>query len=156
MSAKQAVLLLAVVFVTAVGFSLSSRPGADASPVAAKKPAPPAQGDKIIAYYFHVTVRCHTCRTIERYSGEALKEAFPNELANGKIEWRPVNVQLPENRHFIKDYKLFTRSLVYVLVKDGKQVKYKVLGKTWELVGQEKWFKDYVKQEMRKYLRRLG
>lgn len=65
---------------------------------------------KVIAYYFHVTVRCITCRTIERYSKEAIDRRFPEELKKGVIEWRPVNVHLLENRHFIQDYLLFTRS----------------------------------------------
>ena len=162
MTARNALLLLLAALVVAAGIALA--PGFRASPAADSSPAmagaasaeDAAQGGKIIAYYFHVTVRCQTCLAIERYSEQAIKESFGKELAAGKIEWRPVNVQLPENRHFIKDYKLFTRSLVYVLVKGGKQSDYKVLDRTWELVGREKWLKDYVRQEMERYLRRLG
>ena len=73
----------------------------------------------------------------------------------GRLEWRLVNVQLPENRHFIKDYELFTKSLVLVLIKDGQQKEYKVLNDTWELVGTQELMQEYVEKEVRSYLRKL-
>jgi hypothetical protein len=63
---------------------------------------------KAIAYYFHVMVRCTTCRNIEMHSKEAIHDRFGKELAAGQLEWRLVNVQLPENRHFIEDFRLST------------------------------------------------
>lgn len=107
---------------------------------------------KVIAYYFHVTVRCITCRTIESYSKEAIDRGFPEELKKGVIEWRPVNVQLLENRHFIQDYRLFTRSLVLVKVKDEKQVEWRNLQKVWELVGDKEAFLRYVRANVTTYL----
>jgi hypothetical protein len=112
-------------------------------------------GDKIVAYYFHVTVRCTTCRAIEAYTKEVIHQRFANEIAGGRIEWRLVNVQLPENRHFIQDYQLFTKSLVLALMKDGRQQEYKVLNDTWELVGDKAAMQRYVEKEIRGYLRKL-
>jgi len=36
-----------------------------------------------------------------------------------------VNLELPENRHFVKDYQLFTKSLVLVRFDKGRQAEYK-------------------------------
>ena len=118
MTAKQAFVFILVLFAGAAAISLAPQFGQAATENVALAPPGPegskppsmADGDKIIAYYFHVTVRCQTCLTIERYSGEAIKHSFKDEIAAGKIDWRPVNIQLPENRHFVKDYKLFTKS----------------------------------------------
>lgn len=112
-------------------------------------------GGKIIAYYFHVSVRCATCRAIESYSQQMIHERFANELAAGRLEWRLVNVQLPENRHFINDYQLYTKSLVLVRVAGGRQVEFKVLNDTWELVSDKRAMQQYVEKEVREYLRRL-
>jgi hypothetical protein len=79
-----------------------------------------ARNSKVIAYYLHGTFRCTTCRTIEKYSKEAIEKYFANELKSGKLEFRPVNIEEPENKHFIQDYQLVTRSLVLSLVSDGK------------------------------------
>jgi hypothetical protein len=114
-----------------------------------------ADDSKIIAYYFHVNARCVTCRTIEAYSKEVIHKRFAKEIASGRVEWRLVNMETPENRHFIQDYQLFTKSLVLVLNKGGQQKEYKVLNDTWELVGDKAAMQGYVEKEVRNYLREL-
>lgn len=111
-----------------------------------------APSQKVVAYYFHVSVRCSTCHAIQEYSREALERFFPEQLKSGTLEWRPVNVQLPQNRHFIRDYQLYTRSLVLVKIKDGKQVEWRNLEKVWELVGRKNDFLKYVQGHVRTYL----
>lgn len=109
-------------------------------------------GSKVIAYYFHVTVRCVTCRTIENYSREAIEQGFARELRGGALEWRPINVQLQENRHFVQDYRLYTRSLVLVKMRDGKQVEWRNLEKVWDFVGDKSQFLKYVQSNVKTYL----
>jgi hypothetical protein len=111
---------------------------------------------KVIAYYFHVTVRCVTCRTIESYSREVVEQKFGADIAKGRLEFRLVNLQLPENKHFVKDYQLFTKSLVLVRFDKGRQAEYKVLNNTWELVGDKSAMQAYVEREVRDYLKRLS
>lgn len=125
---------------------------------AAQSSAPPAAGApaKVIAYYFHVTVRCTTCRNIEEYSREVIQSRFAEPLASGKLEWRLVNVQLPENEHFVDDYKLYTKSLVLVRTGGGLPDEYKVLHRTWDLVGDKPAMQDYVENEVRAFLRKIG
>lgn len=143
-----------ILLTAAVAGSLLRKPG-PASAGETQPASSESKDSKIIAYYFHVTVRCDTCRRIERYSEEAIREHFAKELAEGKIEWRPVNVQLEENRHYIKKYKLFTRTLLFAMVEGGTETRHKNLERIWQLVGMEKFFKQYVRSEMEKYLRRL-
>ncbi len=116
------------------------------------KAAAKAQANKIIAYYFHTTYRCVTCQRIEAYSKEAIDSGFARELAAGKLEFRPVNVQLAENRHFIQDYQLSTKSLVLVRMKDGNQVEWTNLNRVWELTDDHNAFLRYVQQGIRSYL----
>ena len=110
---------------------------------------------KVIAYYFHTTVRCSTCRKIEGYSREVVDQKFAGDMAQGRLQFKLVNIQLPENRHFVKDYQIFTKSLVLVRFDKGKQVEYKVLNDTWELVGDKAAMQGYVEREFRGYLKRL-
>ena len=119
-------------------------------------PAVQAGETKVIAYYFHVTVRCATCRAIESYSREVIEQKFGGDIAKGRLQFKLVNVQPPENRHFIKDYQLFTKSLVLVRFEKGRQVEYKVLNNTWELVGNKQAIQAYVEREVRDYLKRLS
>jgi len=112
-----------------------------------------SQNFKVIAYYFHGTFRCSTCRTIEEYSHDAIQTYFAKELGNRRLEFRPVNVEEPENKHFIQDYQLVTRSLVLSLVSDGKEKKWKNLPDVWKLVRDKDKFFQYVKDEVEKLLK---
>lgn len=118
------------------------------------QPARTEGGQKVLAYYFYTTVRCPTCRKIEAFTEEALRVGFPDALRSGLLEWHPVNVQLPENRHFINDYQLFTKSLVIVRVKNGRQLEWKNLEKVWDLAVNKQAFVNYVQDEVRLYLRK--
>ncbi len=114
--------------------------------------SPAGSSDKVVAYYFHATVRCVTCRTIESYSREAIEQAFAKEIKEGKLEWKPVNITLPENKHFVHDYQLYTRSLVIVKIRGGKQVDWRNLAQVWDLVGDKGQFLKYVQSNIRAYL----
>jgi hypothetical protein len=111
--------------------------------------APPK---KVIAYYFHGTQRCPTCRKLEAYSAEAIEKGFGEALKQGQLEWRVVNVDEPLNKHFVNDYQLYTKSLVIVKMQGGKQVEWKNLEKIWELVGERDDFIKYVRDEVSAYL----
>jgi hypothetical protein len=110
------------------------------------------QADRIIAYYFHTTYRCATCRRIEAYSREAIDTGFARELKDGSLEFQLVNIQLPENQHFIQDYQLYTKSLVLVRMKAGRQVEWANLDRVWQLTGNRDAFVGYVQQGVRGYL----
>jgi hypothetical protein len=115
-----------------------------------------SKNSKVIAYYFHGTFRCTTCRTIEQYSHDAIQTYFAEELENGKLEFRPVNIEEPENKHFIQDYQLVTRSLVLSLVSDGKEKKWKNLADVWRLVRDKDRFFRYVNDEVEIFLKESG
>ncbi len=103
---------------------------------------------KVIAYYFHGSFRCYTCNMMEKYSQEAIEANFKDALASGKLEFKAVNVEDRENEHFVGDYKLYTKSLILSLVKDGKEVKSKNLDKIWQLTRNKQKFIEYVTVEV--------
>ena len=114
----------------------------------------PAQSSshKVVAYYFHTNTRCDTCVKIEAYSKEAILEGFKTEVGNGTLELRIVNYEEPANRHYIKDYKLVSKSLILVNMVDGKQTEWTNLKLVWQLVKSEEAFLNYVRGEVRDYL----
>ena len=117
-----------------------------------KAAAPPAGQHKVIAYYFHTNARCSTCIKIEQYSKEAIEKGFPYELKNGTLEMRTVNYEQPQNRHFMNEYKLVSKSLVLVNLVNGKQTKWTNLKLVWQLTGRKDAFLNYVRGEVRGYL----
>jgi hypothetical protein len=111
-----------------------------------------APSHKVVAYYFHTNTRCDTCRKIEAYSKEAIQEGFKTELRNGTLEMRIVNYEDAENRRYIKDYKLVSKSLILVYVVDGKQTEWTNLKLVWQLVKNKEAFLNYVRGEVKNYL----
>ena len=110
------------------------------------------QPHKVVVYYFHGTKRCPTCRKIEAYAHEALESGFRDALRSGKLQWRVINVDKPENTHYVQDYALVSKSLVVADVQNGRQKQWKNLQCIWELVGDKEAFLRYVQQEVREYL----
>jgi hypothetical protein len=103
----------------------------------------------ILAYYFHGNYRCHTCRTIEALAYKTINDKFAVELQSGEIIWKELNVEQPENRHFIHEFQLYSSSLV-IVKKDGKKtVSWKILQDVWRLVRDENKFSDYVTNEIK-------
>ncbi len=117
------------------------------------EPCTEPAGDRIIAYYFHGNKRCRTCVKIESQTESALKTNFSTEIGKGELEWRPVNIDEPENQHFVKDYQLYSKSVVIVDFKNGEQARWKNLPRIWELVHNEAEFEKYISQEVKEYLK---
>jgi hypothetical protein len=154
---KHAVWLLAAVFAVSITtfLLLRERTGALSSAAAAASSAATAETGshtKVIVYYFHLTVRCARCRAIEAYSREGIETAFAGDLKSGAIDWRSVDIELPENNRFVQDYQLFTSSLVLVKVRDRKHVEWRNLDKVWDLVRKKGDFLQYVQTNIREYL----
>ena len=109
-------------------------------------------GHKLVAYYFHRTKRCRTCLTMEAYAEAGLRDGLPDAFESGALEWRAVNVEEPENEHFVEEYGLTASALVMVLLENGEQKESKNLERVWELARDEWGFKDYVRDEALTYL----
>jgi hypothetical protein len=122
------------------------------SVLAQKAVAPTPGAHKVVAYYFHTNTRCSTCIKIEAYSKEAIEKGFPDELKNGTLEMRVVNYENPENKHFMQDYKLVSKSLILVKTVNGKQTEWMNLKMVWQLTGHKDAFLNYVRKEVRNYL----
>ena len=112
----------------------------------------PSEREKVIVYYFHGTYRCPSCTKIEKWSYEAIKDFFPKELKENRLLWKPVNVEKPENRHFIKEYSLVTKSLIITRVKGEKQTQWENLDKVWRFLGDQEKFFAYVTQKVKSYM----
>jgi hypothetical protein len=106
----------------------------------------------VVAFYFHGNFRCDNCRRIEQFSREAIDKYFSEQLKTQRLTFKVINIDLPENEHFINDYQLYTRSLVIAEFKNGKQVRWKNLTKVWDYLDEADKFYDYVRSEIRAYL----
>lgn len=124
---------------------------------AVNSPAPAATAkatnEQVIAYYFHGTIRCETCLKIEKQARETIERRFQTEIYEKRLMFKPVNYDKAENAHFLKEYKLPCPSLVVVRQKGGKDEEWKLLGETWDLIGNPFKLNEYIEREVEKILR---
>jgi hypothetical protein len=107
---------------------------------------------RVLAYYFHTTKRCASCRKIEMYTTEAIQTAFGKDLAEGRLVYQVVNIEEKGNEHYVKDYELFTKAVVLVEERPEGPASWKNLPKVWELLHDKEKFIRYIQEETRAYL----
>lgn len=108
--------------------------------------------DAVIAYYLHYTRRCATCNKIEELANRVVTERFAEELNDGRLIWKSLNVEDPGNEHFEEDFGMISQSFVLVDAREGRNMKWKNLDKIWELVWKEQEFLDYAQREIKAFL----
>jgi hypothetical protein len=106
---------------------------------------------KITIYYFHGDFRCKTCLKLEKMSRKAVVEGFKDYIASGTISFKAVNVDRPENEHYVNEFNS-GRGLVVAETLNGKKVKWKNLERVWELTDDEKEFIRYVQEGVKGFL----
>jgi thioredoxin-related protein len=77
---------------------------------------------KLQVIYFHATNRCATCNSIEANVKTVLESNFRNELENGIIQLRVLNVDEAANKSLAEKYMAFGASLHLVEMEDGKEI----------------------------------
>ena len=107
---------------------------------------------QLVVYYFMTTYRCPSCHFIEETTRKAIDESFAKEIQSGRMVFKMVNVEEPDNEHFTNEYKLYTKSVVLSDLKDGKETSWKNLEDVWKMIGKEEPFKAYIIKEIKAML----
>jgi hypothetical protein len=102
----------------------------------------------IMAYYFHGDKRCKTCVSIEEMAQQTIEREFPLAMAAEELQWKTINVDQPENEHFIDDYQLAAKTIVLSEVVEGKEVNWVNLDQVWELVHEPEEYISYIKKNV--------
>jgi len=140
---------IAVSLFMTVGLALC---GCTKSESAPPNDAAPAQATTILrVYYFHRTIRCPSCEKIEALAQKAVEDGFAGELATGKMQWRIINIDEPQNKHFEDDYRLQMQSVIVSEIRGGKETRWKNLEKVWDMLDDDTGFIRYVQDEIRAY-----
>jgi hypothetical protein len=73
------------------------------------------------------------CLHIEQKAETVLQEIFPKAVADGTLRWRPCDVDLPENLHFIFDFDLTSNELVIVRFQDDRPIHWQKVPEVWKM-----------------------
>ena len=147
---------------TEIAFASGNRPDANTGQAPIQQPmarslnhrTDPNKHDdtKVIAYYFHGTIRCVTCLWVEQNAQRIIMEDFAEALNNGKLTWQAINFDQGANRHYLDRFKLTTSAMILALQSNGKVVAWKKLDKVWQLAQDPQAFAEYLRSEITAYL----
>lgn len=107
--------------------------------------------EKIQVFLFHATQRCITCINIGKYAKETVEQKFPEEVKSGKIEFREINIDLPENKELANKFKATGSSLFINAIANSKDNIHQDM-QVWRLTTNEKAFINYLSDELKKLI----
>jgi hypothetical protein len=103
--------------------------------------------DKVEVFLFHATQRCSTCITIGKLSEKTVLEKFPEEVKSGRIVFKEINIDLPENKELAKKFQAAGSALYINAIKNG-QDKIEQDTKVWRLTGDNVAFISYLENKL--------
>ncbi len=89
--------------------------------------------NQVIVYYFHRKFRCQSCEVLESTLQNTLQITYSDHFGAGKLAMCIINVDDPENRHFLEQFEIFSNSIVIVEKKGGVISRYKNLESIWDI-----------------------
>ena len=79
------------------------------------------QADRIEVLYFHGAQRCVTCKAIEVNTKALLDSLYSNEIADGKIVYKIIDISQKENEKVADKYEVTWSSLFVNRWKNGTE-----------------------------------
>jgi hypothetical protein len=106
-------LLLSFVLITLAGISCSAQTSQKPTPAVLKS------GD-IEVYYFHMTTRCVTCKTVEAEARKNVEMLYAEQVKTGKISFTALNLE--ESTGKTMGEKLGVNSQTLLIVKGDQKI----------------------------------
>lgn len=101
------------------------------------------KAEKIEIINFHATYQCYSCVYIGDMMFKIIEEQFKEEYQSGKISFKKINVDLPENKDIVNKYQARGSSLFFNIIIDGQE-NIQEDANVWRLVGNDQAFKNYI------------
>ena len=107
-------------------------------------------------YYFRTNKRCVTCRKIEKYTQDVIETEYGPDIKTGRLSFQTINVSENKNKHYIDDYRLITKAVILSRFSQEKELGWKNLDQIWILAGNEKKYKQYIRDSINDMLREIN
>lgn len=79
--------------------------------------------DHVEVIYFHGKQRCPTCVAIEKYTEEVVAGIFADDVRDGRVVYRIVDISTPEGEVLADRYEVTWSSLFVNGWKDGRETR---------------------------------
>lgn len=104
--------------------------------------------EKVQVFVFHSTSRCYSCVTMGEYAKATVEESFQNEIKTGKVEFREINVDLPENKEIARKFEATGSSIFINAIIEG-QDNIKEEAQLWRMLSDKNKFSQYLTEKIK-------
>jgi hypothetical protein len=105
-------------------------------------------------YNFHLTNRCPSCIAIEEETGKILSAFFADEVKQGRIVRKIVNVDDKANRKIAEKYEAFGSGIFVTRVYQGKESTTDLTGAGFKFArNKPERFREILKNQIEEYLK---
>jgi hypothetical protein len=129
---------ISFVLITLVGISCNAQPNQ-------KSASPVSKNGDVEVYYFHMTTRCVTCKTVEAEARKNVEMLYADEIKSGKISFTALNLE--ESTGKSMGEKLGVNSQTLLIVKGDQKLNITNEGFLYA-VSQPKKFADVMKSKI--------
>jgi hypothetical protein len=102
-------------------------------------------GNDVEVYYFHMTTRCVTCKTIEAEARKNIETLYANQVKTGKVTFNALNVQESPGKDV--GARLGINSQTLIIVKGDQKINITNEGFLYAVSKPEK-FKEIIKEKI--------
>ncbi|MFA6376960.1 MAG: nitrophenyl compound nitroreductase subunit ArsF family protein [Candidatus Paceibacterota bacterium] len=110
-----------------------------------------APAEKVEVFLFHRNQRCTTCIAIGKLSGETVAERFGQEAMGGRVVFREVNIDEPQNKELAEKFKAGGSALFINAIRGGID-NIQEDTQVWRLAGDQPAFKNYLETKIKTLL----
>ena len=103
--------------------------------------------DKIEVVHFHGTQQCASCIAVGKFAKQTIEGKFPDEVKSGKIVFRDINGDLPENEALVKKFQARGSSLFVNAIRSDKD-DITEDATVWRLVNNETQYITYFESKL--------
>jgi hypothetical protein len=105
-----------------------------------KQEASTLASNKVEAYYFHMSTRCVTCKTVEAQAKKDLETLY-----GGKVNFQSLNLEDDKNKEIVEKLKISGQTLL--IVKGDSKINITNEGFLYAVTNPEK-FKSVIKSKV--------
>ncbi|MBA2851148.1 hypothetical protein HNP86_001279 [Methanococcus maripaludis] len=108
--------------------------------------------EKIEVMHFHLNQQCPSCIVLGNYAEETINTYFSSEISSGKIEFKHLNLEVPENKEIVSKYGATGSSIwIGTYTTDGDFYAEENVN-LWYKLNNKEDYEDYLKQLLEKRL----
>ncbi len=108
--------------------------------------------NQVVVYYFHRKFRCQSCEILESTLQDTMRVTYANHFGAGRLAMCVINVDDPENRHYLEQFKIFSNSIVIVEKRSGVVLRYKNLEAIWDVLEDRDAITQMLRTEVAQFL----